>query len=135
MTLDKIFKEGEIVRRQRPACSRGYDVKISPRKDGTTVSFYFRGKARELYEGEKVVPLVVNNSTEKRIYFAKEKQINASDAIRNPGYKVGAMSKTNAVFFTVKGKEDVLKDFYGEYSNLHLDADCMLYFIERPTRF
>lgn len=136
MTLDKIFKEGNFVTKQRTGSTNAsYTVKVTITKDGTSI--IFKGNAIELFKGKKIVPIIVNGKDAKRVYFAPENKVNATGSNSNPGYTVSSREKNggyyDAKLFMRTG--DKFKDFVGEYKKLHLDADCMLYFIERPTRF
>ena len=133
MTLDNIFKTSEMVTAKRRNGLSKYTVKVTVRDDKARI--YFKGRARELFEGKRLVPIIHNTTAVKRIYFAPESAVNASDAIRNPGYKLSATPKSDSLFITICSAKDSFTDFVGEYQEIHLDADCMLYFIERPTRF
>lgn len=134
MTLDKIFKTSEMVTAKRTGGGHSaYTVKITVNDDKARI--YFKGRAKELFEGKKIVPIVHNTNSMKRVYFAPESAVNASDAVRNPGYKLSATPKSDSVFITICSAKDKFSDFVGDYNNISLDADCLLYFIERPTMF
>lgn len=137
MTLDKIIRESEIVSRAKGGnrATEKYTVRITVSENNKTARIYFDGRAKEIFKGSKVVPIVHNTANVKRVYFAKENQINASDALRNPGYSLNETPKSATIGFSMMNRADTFKDFAGSYSDIHLDADCMLYFIERPTRF
>lgn len=138
MTLDKIFKDGDFTTARRSPTARAtYEVKLTITKNAVTIMF--RGSAYERFYGKRVVPIVFNTKNDKRIYFATEEKVNASDGNRHPGYTVSEQNngKTPSSKIVISASSDMekFKDFIGEYGKLHLDADCMLYFIERPTRF